>query len=105
MARTIAEFGGKYLEWSSVVDAPVTYLMSREEFLTYLTEEYGRAGVLDFETRMARVDAQGTSSKLGTTKESLLSFNRAGPDESCITTEAAMGVAYTRPDIRVDGGL
>ncbi|MFA5135294.1 MAG: hypothetical protein WC505_05950 [Patescibacteria group bacterium] len=75
-----------YLEWSTIVDAPVTYGMLLEEFQQYYRDEYGANGQYDLPGRLARVDATGTSSRVGTLAE-LLASNRAGPDEASLTQE------------------
>jgi hypothetical protein len=74
-----------YLLWSTVVDAPVTDGVSREQFEEVYREEYGRQGMTEFVARMARVDKKGTSSMIDESAESLISFNRAGPDESLLS--------------------
>ena len=43
----------KYLVWSSVVDAPVTYGLSKGDLLRHFLEEYGRA---NFDDWVRRVD-------------------------------------------------
>lgn len=80
--------GGRdyYFEFSSVVDAPVTFGMSREEFEKYYREEYGNSSMgFEFEDRMKRVEEKGTSSRLHDSAEELLRHNRAGMDETCLT--------------------
>lgn len=74
-----------YLEWSTVVDAPVTYGMTLEEFTDYYRNEYGRAGEADLEERMKRVEAKGTSSQVDGDVRSLIRGNRAGDKESSMT--------------------
>ncbi len=71
-----------YLEWSTVVDAPVTYGMSREEFEQYYAQSYGTEGLRDLPGRMARVEAKGTSSRIDDSAEDVISCNRAGKNES-----------------------
>lgn len=51
-----------YLEWSTIVDSPVTYGMSLQEFKNYYKEEYGRSGLLDLDQRLALVEKNGISS-------------------------------------------
>jgi hypothetical protein len=98
MARMIAEFGGLYMEWSTVADAPTTYLMTEEELKNFLFEEYGyEDGLQDLNDRLNRVREVGTSSRMGETKESLLRNNRAGEKGAKISTEAEMVVKYTQP--------
>ncbi len=38
-----------FMEWSTVVDAPITYGCSLEEFKEYYKKEYGNQGMKDFE--------------------------------------------------------
>lgn len=76
-----------YVEWSSVVDAPVTHTMTLEELREYVRREYGERGLSGFDARMARVEMFGTSSLDGTSAESMISCNRAGDRESTITRE------------------
>lgn len=98
MGRYIAEFGGKYLEWSTVVDAPVTYLMDEDELRQHVQEQYGQEGLRVLPERMARVAAQGTSAHDGTSKADLLDYNRAGENESHLATEYEMVARYTTPN-------
>ena len=83
MPRYICKVGDEYGEWSTVVDAFVTYLMPLDEFRAYYEREYGRRVMrYEYDDRMARVEAKGTSSMLDDSLEELLSLNRCGPDEA-----------------------
>lgn len=73
-----------YLEWSTVVDAPVTYGMSLDEFKGYYREEYGNDGMKHLDERLARVEASRCSSHLYSLAD-LIDMNRAGPDEANAT--------------------
>lgn len=95
MPRLIAKFLDRYCEWSTVVDAPVSHMMSEQELHEYIGVEYGANGLANLTQRLERVQAQGTSSINGTTSEDLLSFNRAGQNESHIATAEEMVAAYT----------
>ena len=75
-----------YLEWSSVVDAPVTYGMSLDELRRHVKEQYGNEGLRELPKRLARCDARGTSA-FDTTLERILENNRAGPNERQATRE------------------
>lgn len=76
MARfLVAVSDDEFLEWSTVVDAPVGRLLSRE----LAVEGYGDAAV-------ERASAHGTSSP-NRTIESLAGWNRAGPGESHLAWE------------------
>lgn len=87
MARTIVKINEYYLEWSSIIDAPITFGMSRDEFEVYHRDEYGAHGHRDFNDRMARVEKTGSSYLLDTTACEVVSGNRAGPDESELTLD------------------
>lgn len=71
MARVIVKLEkdgheARYLDWSTVVDAPLTYGATREEFKAYYEEEYGANSMSDFEERMKRTDDHGCSSYIST---------------------------------------
>lgn len=76
----------RYLAWSSIVDAPITYGMTLDELQAYHREEYGRRGMADMPDILARLTHGGTSSR-GYTAEAILSCNRAGPNEEQLTDE------------------
>jgi hypothetical protein len=96
MGRFIAEFGGKYCEWSTVVDAPITYLLSESELREHIRQQYGEEGLAVLGSRMARVAQYGCSGD-GYTRQDLLGYNRAGPDESHLATEADIVRYFTPP--------
>lgn len=75
----------RYLEWSTVVDAPVTYGMEYDEFLEYYRTEHGARsmdGLLGEHGRLTRVHANGTSERGSKSVHETIAHNRAGPDES-----------------------
>lgn len=81
MGRYIAKLGEQaYVEWSTVVDAPVSWVMPR-----------GRAIVAWGINRVGRADQNGTSildgHPAGNTPGEIVSGNRAGPNESELTAE------------------
>lgn len=84
----------RYVEWSTVVDAPITYLMTRDELQEFLIEDaVERAreeAIRDWPLRMARVDATGTSAYGRGDADDEISCNRAGPDESHLPTRQAI---------------
>lgn len=83
MPRFVCKFGDdQYLMWSTVVDAPVTYMMTRDEMLTHCGDP----------DRVARADQYGTSiipEREGERRDlkSLVGWNRAGLNESHLTIE------------------
>jgi hypothetical protein len=77
-----------YLDWSSVVDAPITRGMSLEEFNEYLVERYGWDNTPeDLERRMKRVEATGTSAFGYENTDSFFKYNRAGDNEKTLNKE------------------
>ena len=81
MGRAIVRLApDEYVEWSTVVDAPVTFVQTRAEMLA--------AG--EDPDRLDRADRQGHSYvDMGyESAEELVSCNRAGPKESSLTIDA-----------------
>jgi hypothetical protein len=79
--------GDRYLMWSTIVDAPVTYGMEREEFLAWYKDEYGARGEVD-PIIMYSVDKHGLPPLALTywkTIRNLVAYNRAGDDEATIS--------------------
>lgn len=75
MGRYIAKLGeDAYVDWSTVVDAPVSWVVPRDVAVETWTEE-----------RVARADRNGTSIldgyPAGETPEEIVRGNRAGPEE------------------------
>ena len=94
MGQYIAEFGGKYLIWSTVVDSPITYLMTAAELRDYIESEEGKQGLRVLPFRLERVRENGVSG-FGVKKQDLLALNRAGAQESHIATEEEMIERWT----------
>ncbi len=87
-----------YCEWSTVIDAPVTTGGTREELYDYYRSRYGEESIGKLEERLARVDATGCSALNGTTVESLIQNNRAGPDETPLTREELIDRYFRNPE-------
>lgn len=72
-----------YLEWSTVVDAPVTYGMTLDEFREYYKAEYGNQGIKTLPEELKRVEEYGISAHPPFNElESYFRHNRAGEKES-----------------------
>jgi hypothetical protein len=78
VSRVIIKLEGKYLEWSTVADAPTTFGMSREDCIALLKD------APDAARRLARADSTGTSA-VDVSLDALLEGNRAGPNETCLS--------------------
>lgn len=87
MPRYIIKLEGKYLEWSTIVDAPVTEPMTLLDFRDYYKMRNGTESMLMLEPRLERVEEKGTSCHYYDSAEATIAHNRAGEDESCLTLE------------------
>lgn len=76
----------RFLEWSTIVDAPVTCGMTEGELREYIRQEYGRQGLRRLDERIERCREKGTSA-YNVDREAAIAFNRAGPDETHATLE------------------
>ncbi len=72
MPRYICKLKGKYFEWSSVVEAPITSPMALKEFKVYYLKEYGVINYKGLKHRLERVEKQGTSCQLGSTLDEFI---------------------------------
>jgi hypothetical protein len=86
MPRYIVKLDDWYLEWSTIVDAPVTEGMSLDDFRAHYLRQYGLQGESQLFERLERVEKNGTSA-LDETLDGILSCNRAGPDEAELTKD------------------
>lgn len=73
MGRAIVKVGIGFCEWSSVVDAPVSEIVTREEALAAWDRN-----------RVLRADTKGHSYLDQKPDMESWKFNRAGPNEECI---------------------
>lgn len=78
----------RYLEWSSVVDAPTTYGMTLRELKAHIKFKYGNEGVRELPQRLARLEMNGGCSSMdGGTAEDMIAWNRAGKGETQLTQD------------------
>lgn len=91
-----------YMEWSTVVDAPVTYGMSLENFKQYYKEMYGLSSLPELEQRLERCEAKGTSSMIDDDADEVISFNRAGKNETILTKQQIIDCYCKAPDFETD---
>ncbi len=75
----------QYLEWSTIVDAPITNILSRKEIISFLKTRYPDKEVL-INKRLNLVDEVGTSIE-NYSVEQIIKYNRAGEDEKSISLE------------------
>lgn len=91
MPRYIAKLGDDaYVDWSTVVDAPVSWVLTRGAAVAEWSKD-----------RVARADQNGTSIldryPTGQTPDEIVRGNRAGPGESELTV-AEILTAYNAAD-------
>lgn len=86
MSRAIVKLKGHYLIWSSIVDAPIVTCDTLEELETFTLQESGESGLRELPERLKRVEARGTSANRDSAIDTIW-FNRAGPNEQCLTIE------------------
>lgn len=82
MGRCIIKLGDRFMEWSSISDAPHTPLLTEEQFLVYWRQEYGRARWHELGECLTRAKQNGSS--YGTV-DSILKNNRAGKKDRKLT--------------------
>ncbi len=82
MPRHILKIKNYYLEWSTIVDAPITYGMPLNEFIDYYQGEYGASGMIKLADRLKRVEEKGTTAIQDKSLQDTIQFNRAGDNET-----------------------
>lgn len=96
--RYILHHEGLFFEWSTVVDAPVTQAMTEAEFRSYFLRLHGDHLESDLEERLARAKATGCSAAEGFSLADIVSQNRAGPNEACLSVEEVLALVMTPDD-------
>lgn len=87
MPRCIIKIKDKYFEWSTIVDAPVTYAMTKKELEEEIKLQHGLHGLKELPGRLERVKKYGTSFQIPTKLKDLLMCNRAGDNEEELTED------------------
>lgn len=97
MPRCIVKIDeNKYIEWTTVCDAPTTFIMNRDEMLSYLNAQDSERSFDENRKRLDRADLHGTSFHAPTSLKQIISGNRAGKDEKEITIDQIIE-KYSRP--------
>lgn len=90
-----------YVEWSTVVDAPVSFGASREEVIEYMRDSAFKSMYMhdpedkfvkelvekEVDSRLRRLDSKGTSFIYAESADKFIRFNRAGKNETCLNKE------------------
>lgn len=85
MPKYILKLGTKYMEYSTISDAPLTDALTFKELKSYIRRRYGTEGLERLQERLSDADRCGSSS--GESLEDAIACNRAGPGESCLTLD------------------
>lgn len=94
----------KFIRWSSVVDAPLSFIMTKAEMKAHLMEKDGN----DEETadaRIERADRIGTSA-MDRNEEArvVISGNRAGPNGEELSLEQIVNMYANEESYKAAGG-
>ena len=96
MPAYIIKLADRYLEYSTICDAPITVGMTRDEFRAYYVEKYGTSSERDMDGRLERTDAKGTSSRIHNSVADVICYNRAGKNETRLTLDQIVDFYVTR---------
>ena len=90
MGRYLVCLEDRYFEYSTIVDAPVTAPMTKDELFEYVRREKGESGLWQLPERLRRVEERGHSASAPYANASVccvLAGNRAGPNYSSWSLE------------------
>ena len=89
MSRIIVHKDGAYNLYSTVADGPIFDRgVTEQELRLHLLKEHGLSELENTNRRIERAKAKGTSSHIYENLSRVLSCNRAGPQESCMSEDA-----------------
>lgn len=86
MPTYLCHADGKWFAWSTIVDAPTTYGGTIEDLAEYIAWKFPDMRLSSFVERTATARERGTDAPNQTLAE-LVSWNRAGHGETCLTLE------------------
>ena len=87
MAHFIIKLKQYYYIWSSVVDAPITDSLDLEQLTNWIKQQEGEEGLRKLPERLKRVEEKGTSAFNYSSVEELISYNRAGENETHLSMD------------------
>ena len=86
MGNYVIKLKDRYFLWSTIVDAPISSGRTYSDMINYLIKWHAHRKS-DAEARLMRAEMSGTSALDGHTVDDLISNNRAGYDEECLTAD------------------
>jgi hypothetical protein len=97
MGHTIVKIKNKYFLWSSIVDAPITYALSKRALTQEIKYQDGQSGLNALPERLERVEQKGTSSHVDRNLREAIGYNRAGPGEKRLSADEIYAM-YKSPE-------
>ena len=97
MPTYIVHHEGKFFNWSTIVDAPTSYAMTREKYEKEYLLEYGRKGMEELPERLERAIKYGTSNIRPQSFTELIKYNRAGPNEEELSMDEILKDVMNSP--------
>lgn len=86
--------GPRYIDWSTIVDAPVSGALTRAEIKEHWKSRYGSTSA-DIATRLKDADRYGTDCLDHSPIARVIAGNRAGPRESELTLAQIIDLAVS----------
>lgn len=80
----------RFLVWSSVVDAPISFALTAKEFGEFVVHDAVRDARETAARMLQRARETGTSSRMVSSLADVLCVNRAGPRESKLTKDEVL---------------
>ena len=96
MSEYILHHDGKFILWSTIVDAPVMdFALAEADFRAYYLERFGSHNIHRLADRLDRAIAKGSSAFGPSTFDSEIVRNHAGPDGTCLTKAQIIARFFT----------
>lgn len=87
-----------FANWSTMVDAPTSRAMTRDEFVAEYVHEYGMSGARELPLRLERAERNGTSAMgLDESLAGTVWLNRAGPRGEQLTLPGLIAIMFGEP--------
>lgn len=97
MGRGFIKLNGMYLLWSTIVDAPISKPMYRDEAIETALRKGWRSQE-SAEESLRRADEKGISYRGYEDLDAFLALNRAGPNETSLTKDELVAVFWPATD-------
>ena len=89
----------RYLMWSTIVDAPISYALTEAEVIQFIREDAADTAERSGRPHLERAKAHGTSwHHHGRNADDMIANNRAGDDETTLTLAEIIDRYWDAPD-------